>query len=189
MKYWFLSLVLALAGCCGTQCARAAGVTFTQSGTAFVVTVPVTLDAKTLANADATAIKRAMFQAAGKEIQDALKQLPDPVAAARAAALAKASNMDERPDNQMLKQIVIGGMYPYQDGTQGRGQATGNSAQVDWLGGQSPYLAPELYRGKRNEPAYVREVAKKIAEVRGLRAEEVEKETFNSALAFFKISV
>ncbi|HEY2459343.1 MAG TPA: TatD family hydrolase [Candidatus Acidoferrum sp.] len=37
----------------------------------------------------------------------------------------------------------------------------------------SPYLAPQAYRGKRNEPGYVGEVAKAIANVRNLRAEEV----------------
>lgn len=37
----------------------------------------------------------------------------------------------------------------------------------------APYLAPVPYRGKRNEPAYVVEVAKKLAAVRGESLEEV----------------
>ena len=37
----------------------------------------------------------------------------------------------------------------------------------------APYLAPVPYRGKRNEPAYVVEVAKKLAEFRGETLEEV----------------
>lgn len=36
-----------------------------------------------------------------------------------------------------------------------------------------PYLAPVPYRGQRNEPAYVRRVAERLAEVRGLTAHEV----------------
>src|SRR3989338_2063374 len=38
-----------------------------------------------------------------------------------------------------------------------------------------PYLAPQQMRGKRNEPAYVRYVAEKIAEVKGLSLEDVER--------------
>ncbi|WP_271270286.1 TatD family hydrolase [Aliamphritea hakodatensis] len=37
----------------------------------------------------------------------------------------------------------------------------------------SPYLAPVPYRGKQNEPAYVAEVAQCIADIKGLRAEDV----------------
>ena len=37
----------------------------------------------------------------------------------------------------------------------------------------SPFLAPQGFRGKRNEPAYVAEVAKAIATVRNLTAEEL----------------
>jgi TatD DNase family protein len=36
-----------------------------------------------------------------------------------------------------------------------------------------PYLAPVPYRGKRNEPAYVAEVARAIAEIKGLTIEDV----------------
>ncbi|MEC9488230.1 MAG: TatD family hydrolase [Halanaerobium sp.] len=36
-----------------------------------------------------------------------------------------------------------------------------------------PYLTPHPHRGKRNEPAYVRLVAEKVAEIRGLQMEKV----------------
>lgn len=61
----------------------------------------------------------------------------------KAAMLAKATNTSDKPDNQMLKQVLLGGMYPYKDGSQSN-QTAGQQAQVDWLGGQAPYLAPEL---------------------------------------------
>ena len=40
-----------------------------------------------------------------------------------------------------------------------------------------PFLAPVPYRGKRNEPAYVVEVARCIAELRGLSLEEIARVT------------
>lgn len=49
----------------------------------------------------------------------------------------------------------------------------------------SPYLAPVPHRGKRNEPAYVTEVAKKIAEIKGLSVEEVDAATTKNAMEFF----
>jgi TatD DNase family protein len=50
-----------------------------------------------------------------------------------------------------------------------------------------PLIAPEPFRGKRNEPAYVIEVAKKIAEIKGLSLAEVETETTKKAIKFFGI--
>jgi TatD DNase family protein len=37
----------------------------------------------------------------------------------------------------------------------------------------SPFLAPVPFRGKRNEPAWVIEVAKAIGELRGVSAETI----------------
>lgn len=41
----------------------------------------------------------------------------------------------------------------------------------------APYLAPEPFRGKRNEPAYVRYVAEEIAKIKNIDYEEVIRET------------
>lgn len=49
----------------------------------------------------------------------------------------------------------------------------------------APFLAPEPFRGKPNEPAYVVEVAKKIAELKGVTVEEVAEKTFNNAKNLF----
>jgi TatD DNase family protein len=49
-----------------------------------------------------------------------------------------------------------------------------------------PYLAPVPHRGKRNEPAFVRETARKIGELRGLSMEEVGERTSSNFYNFFK---
>jgi TatD DNase family protein len=51
----------------------------------------------------------------------------------------------------------------------------------------SPFLAPQGYRGKRNEPAYVGEVAKAIASVRNLATEEVASATAANFRRFFEL--
>lgn len=51
----------------------------------------------------------------------------------------------------------------------------------------APYLAPHPYRGKRNEPAYVKLVAEKIAELRGMTYEDLAVQTTKNAEAFFGI--
>jgi len=51
----------------------------------------------------------------------------------------------------------------------------------------SPYVTPVPYRGKRNEPLYVKEVVKKIAEIRGEDFEIVRKQLVENAQKFFKL--
>ncbi|HLD30952.1 MAG TPA: TatD family hydrolase [Patescibacteria group bacterium] len=51
-----------------------------------------------------------------------------------------------------------------------------------------PYLTPIPHKGERNEPIYVKYVAEKVAEVKGISCEEVEKQTTENALRFFKLS-
>jgi TatD DNase family protein len=51
-----------------------------------------------------------------------------------------------------------------------------------------PYLAPLPYRGKRNEPAYVKETARKLGELRGLSMDDAGALTARNFYNFFKIS-
>jgi TatD DNase family protein len=49
----------------------------------------------------------------------------------------------------------------------------------------APYLAPEPFRGRRNEPAYVAHVAATLAEVKGLALEEIEAATTDNFFRLF----
>ena len=49
----------------------------------------------------------------------------------------------------------------------------------------APYLAPGKFRGKRNEPAYVVETAKVLAEVRGVSLEEIAQQTTENFFRLF----
>ena len=51
----------------------------------------------------------------------------------------------------------------------------------------APFLAPHPFRGKRNEPAHVRLVAERLAEVRGLSLAEVAAATTANALELFRL--
>ena len=50
----------------------------------------------------------------------------------------------------------------------------------------APYLAPEPFRGQRNEPAYVRSIAEHIASVRGETLETLALHTEQAADGFFR---
>lgn len=50
-----------------------------------------------------------------------------------------------------------------------------------------PYVAPVPYRGKRNEPAYIPEIVKKIAEIKGLGENEVAEQIMQNAKRVFGV--
>src|SRR3989338_2613622 len=52
----------------------------------------------------------------------------------------------------------------------------------------APYLTPEPYRGKRNEPSYVVEVAKKIAELKNGPYEKIVEQTTQNCRQLFRIT-
>jgi TatD DNase family protein len=52
----------------------------------------------------------------------------------------------------------------------------------------SPYLAPLPNRGKRNEPAFVKHTAQKLAELRGSTTEEIGRQTSGNFYKFFKLA-
>lgn len=52
----------------------------------------------------------------------------------------------------------------------------------------APYLTPQQFRGKRNEPLFVQFVAQKIAEVKGVPYEQVEQQTTKNAEKLFSLT-
>jgi TatD DNase family protein len=50
----------------------------------------------------------------------------------------------------------------------------------------APYLAPLPYRGKRNEPSYVVETAKALAQARGVSIEEITRQTTENFFRLFR---
>jgi TatD DNase family protein len=51
----------------------------------------------------------------------------------------------------------------------------------------APFLAPVPHRGKRNEPAFVIDVAKCVAEIKRLSLQDVDKATTRNAVEFFSL--
>ena len=51
-----------------------------------------------------------------------------------------------------------------------------------------PYVSPEPFRGKRNEPLYITYVAEKIAEIKGVSLQEIAEQITENAIRFFAIN-
>ncbi|MCG2589563.1 TatD family hydrolase [Rhodohalobacter sulfatireducens] len=51
----------------------------------------------------------------------------------------------------------------------------------------APYLAPVPYRGKRNEPAFIKNIAENLAELKNLSVEEIAEKTTRNAFELFGI--
>ncbi|MBE3589751.1 MAG: TatD family hydrolase [Firmicutes bacterium] len=53
----------------------------------------------------------------------------------------------------------------------------------------APYLAPVPWRGRRNEPAFVAETGRRLAELRGLAPEELARATTANAARLFRLTL
>ena len=51
----------------------------------------------------------------------------------------------------------------------------------------SPFMAPEPFRGKRNDPSLVYRVAEKLAEIRGIDLEEAQRATLENGKRLYRI--
>ena len=52
-----------------------------------------------------------------------------------------------------------------------------------------PFMAPEPFRGKRNDPGYLYRMAQRLAEIRGICVEEVHEVTMNNAKKLYRLGI
>lgn len=83
--------------------------------------------------------------------------------------------------------IALGGVVTFKNAKKVHEIAQKISLEHLLLETDAPYLTPEPYRGKQNEPAYVRFVAEKIADLRGISFDEVAEVTTKNARSIFGI--
>lgn len=81
--------------------------------------------------------------------------------------------------------IAIGGVVTFKNAKKVHEIAKEISLNYLLLETDAPYLTPEPYRGKRNEPAYVKFAAEKIAELRGTSLDEIAEATTKNARKVF----
>lgn len=83
--------------------------------------------------------------------------------------------------------ISIGGVVTYGNGLNEKQAAALVPLDRLMLETDSPYLTPNPYRGMRNDPRKIIEVARKIAEIRGMKLSKVAKWTSKNAREFFNL--
>lgn len=83
--------------------------------------------------------------------------------------------------------ISLGGVATFKTADQVRETARQCPAGSFMIETDSPYLAPEPYRGKRNEPSYVRATAERIAALRGESMEQLAQHTDKAVGGFFRL--
>ena len=83
--------------------------------------------------------------------------------------------------------ISLGGVVTYGNGYNEKEAAALVPLDRLMLETDSPYLTPNPYRGMRNDPRKIIEVARKIAEIRGMKLSKLAKWTSKNAREFFNL--
>lgn len=83
--------------------------------------------------------------------------------------------------------VSFGGVATFKNAADVLATAIALPAGSFMLETDSPYLAPVPFRGKRNEPSYVRPVAEHLAEGRGEPLDQLASETSAAASRFFRL--
>lgn len=81
--------------------------------------------------------------------------------------------------------IALGGVVTFKNGKKAKQVAKNIPIEYLLLETDDPYLTPVPFRGKENQPVYVKYVAQEIAAIRGVSAEEIAQKTTQNALKIF----
>lgn len=84
--------------------------------------------------------------------------------------------------------ISLGGVVTFKNALKAKEVATEIPLEYLLLETDDPYLAPVPFRGKENQPAYVKYVAQTIASLRGVSVDEVARTTTQNAERIFKFN-
>lgn len=90
--------------------------------------------------------------------------------------------------NECIKKgfyIALGGVVTFKNAKKAHEIAKNIPLESLLLETDAPYLTPEPFRGKRNEPAYIKLVAERIAELRGCSLEDIAQATTKNARNVF----
>jgi TatD DNase family protein len=82
--------------------------------------------------------------------------------------------------------VSFAGILTFRNATTLRAVAAELPADRILVETDAPYLAPTPFRGKRNEPAHVIEVAKALAAARGVSVDEIARQTSDNFFALFR---
>ena len=83
--------------------------------------------------------------------------------------------------------VALGGVVTFKNAVKPKEVAQAVPLSHLVLETDSPYLTPVPYRGKENQPAYVKYVAEEIAKLRGVETDEIIEKTTRNAEEFFGI--
>ena len=84
--------------------------------------------------------------------------------------------------------ISFSGILTFKNATQIKEVAQNIPLEKILIETDSPYLAPTPYRGKTNQPAYVKHVAEEIAKLRNISVDEVGETTSHSFKQLFHLT-